>query len=115
MTDDQIQKENAIMSTENLALLIDGMRRIDGVQQVRWWPALRTKVKEVADDNAVSINCYMHLYGDTSIDRYVQLSKVYPSTVWNDPTTHSLAVSAMRDSVKLYLETGTLSNNGYVV
>lgn len=108
MTEQEIHAESLILDNPNLKALIDKLRRLDNVSQVRYWTVLKKRLRTTAGDDAVTVNVFVKEDLKPDTDMYIQLSSIVPSVIWNDLGNHELAIQNTKDAIAKYYETGII-------
>jgi hypothetical protein len=90
----------------NLLALVKKLELIPGVLQVRFWPPLRQKLKDVAGENSINFVLVVNNV-DPNLD-YQFLKAILPAEIINNLDLHDPVVANLTDLVNSYLQTGVV-------
>lgn len=108
MTEQEILDEDTILKDIYLLTLIDQIRRINKVVQVRYSTVLKTKTKEESGQDAVAITVFVKENQTLDNDKFIQLSSIIQSSIWKDATQHQVAIDNITNNVNSFVQSGII-------
>lgn len=91
----------------NFVILVKKLELIPGVVQVRFWLALRQKIKNLAGGDCVNFVLIVKNFNNMP-DDYEGLKSLVPLSVINDLSLHDQLVSNLTELLNGYVQTGII-------
>jgi len=96
-----------IYDNPNVLELVRKLELIPGVLQVRFWLALRQKIKDLAGGDCVNFVLIVKNFNNLP-DDYEGLKSLVPVSVVNDVSLHDQLVSNLTELLNGYIQTGII-------